>query len=88
MVMAASAAWVDDNDSVRELVESGNAILLDGTPSKVAKKNLKPKPSSPVKDSSPETSLMSEEPSDPLLAAPVEGATEGGEFRLDDSTLL
>lgn len=83
-----ATAWVDDNDTLRELVESGNAVLLDGTPQNVTKKNSKPKVSSPVKESSSETSPMSEEPSDHLLAAPTEGATDGSVFKLDDSPLL
>lgn len=82
-----TAAWVDDNDTVRELVESGNAVLLDGSPTKTAKKNSKPKLSSPAKDLSPETSLMSEQPSDHLLAAPTEDDLAVETFKLDDSPL-
>lgn len=82
-----ASAWVDDNETLRELIESGNAVLLDGSPKKSTKKNLKPK-SSESKDSQPETSPMFEEASDNLLAAPAEDGTEPEEFRLDDSTLL
>ena len=80
-----TAAWVDDNDTVRELVESGNAVLLDGSPTKTAKKNLKPK--SNDKGLSSETSPMSEPTSDHLLAAPIEDDSVAGEFKLDDSPL-
>lgn len=83
-----TAAWVDDNETLRQLVESGDAVLLDGTPTKSAKKNLKPKQSSPVKESLLEASPMFEETSDHLLAAPTEGATDGEVFKLDDSPLL
>lgn len=82
-----TSAWIDDNETLRELIEVGNAVLLEGTPKKSTKKNSKQRIQE-NKDFQPETSPMFEEVSDHLLAAPAEGGTEPEEFRLDDSTLL
>jgi hypothetical protein len=84
-----TVAWVDDNDTVREMIDGGYLVLMEGSPVKSAKKNLKPKSKeSERQEQSAETSPMSTEVSDHLLAAPTGDDTDGGGFTLDQSTML
>lgn len=81
------AAWVDDNDTVRHMIDMNQLTLMEGTPTKVAKKNLKQK--SKESEASAETAPMSEEVSDHLLAAPEHSEESSSSvFTLDDSKML
>ena len=88
-------AWVDDNDTVRTMIDEGHLLLLEGSPVKSTKKNLKPKSKSPEPVSSvpaelpAETSPMFAEDTDSLLAVQSADMAEPAEpFKLDSSELL